>query len=70
MAITRAVVPTACHQTEILFKYLSKCTPNVLMRPCAESTAAYTPMFVLAVPTKSVLKVARVEMKVAQAKLV
>jgi hypothetical protein len=31
--MTSAVVPTACHQTEMLFKCLSKCTPKVLMRP-------------------------------------
>ena len=40
MAMTTAVVPTACHQIETLLMYLSRCTPNVLIRPCATRIAA------------------------------
>jgi hypothetical protein len=29
-------VPAACHHTEILFRYLSRCTPNVFMRPITQ----------------------------------
>ena len=40
MAMTTDVVPTACHQTEMLLMYLRRCTPKVLMRPCEIRTAA------------------------------
>ena len=41
IAMTKAVVPTACHHTEILFKYLSRCTPKVLMVPARNSFPVY-----------------------------
>lgn len=40
IAMMSATVPTACHHTEMLFRYLSKCTPKVLMSPWAMRTAA------------------------------
>ena len=64
-----AKVPTACHQIEMLFRCRSRCTPKVLMRPCVTTTAAYMPMVVFGVEKKDVPNVARVEMKVAHAKL-
>lgn len=39
-AMTKLVVPTACHQTETLLMYLRRCTPKVLMRPWQMSTPA------------------------------
>lgn len=64
-----AKVPTACHPIEMLLRCRSKWIPKVLMRPCVTTTAAYMPIVVLAFGTKDVPKVARVDMKVAHAKL-
>jgi hypothetical protein len=35
MAIASEIVPSACHYTETLFKYLKMCTPKVLIVPAS-----------------------------------
>ena len=67
MAMTTAVVPTACHQMDTLLMYFRRCTPNVLISPWQMSTPAYMPIVVRASGMKEVLKVASVEMKFAAA---
>ena len=35
IAIASKIVPSACHYTETLFKYLKMCTPKVLIVPAS-----------------------------------